>query len=355
VSGVVARIRRRLGEIRPVPARAPINRRAVYGSGLLGVAGLIGLAWVNNAGALAVAALVALIIGLLWVAFMAHRAVVTTALAIAWWITAAPAIGVIASLSVAPADIDSAVPQATTTNVSLGVVVWLAAVLTRAPRPATTIMACWAMNLATVLLAGFVVPAQAWLVGYLVTALALAYRNGLLARLGMRRDRRGAADPDDPTQSAVRAAMDALPPGYAIRYAAPERDGDAAFIVVAGPTGTFAVVSVTAVDQVAAVSNGTRLAAGPRRLDRDIRAAAQAAVRAGALLRTPVQPVLLVTGAPFPDGLARMAVRPTARAEPIEVIVVRDDLAAGRLSYGCPVLTAGQIARLDRRTCAWGR
>jgi hypothetical protein len=346
---VWARIRGRVGEIRPAAAAAPVRRRSVYAWGLGGVAILIALAWVNNARQVAVASLVALVLGVIFVTFMAHRSVVTTTIAIVWWIGTAPAVGVFSTAGLPESDVYFVMSQATTTNVGLGVVVWLAAGLARAPRPATTIVACWLLNFVVVVAASFITPAHAWLVGYAVTVLALAQRTGLLARLRAGRTRRGAAGPDDPAQAAARQALNELPSSHAIRCTAADGEAEPGLTMVVGPTGTFAVVGLLTDDPVRAVSGGSRLSAGTRRLDRDIRAAARAAVRVAASLRTPVSPVLVVAGGEFPDGLARMAVRPVSRAEPVEVLVLRADLAAGRLGHGSTVLTAGQVSRILRR------
>lgn len=347
--GLVGRVRRRFAEIRPAPTRATVDRRRVYGYGLIVVASLTALAWFNNSGGVAAAFLVALVLGMLWVAYAAHRAVVTTALAILWWIGTAPALGVISSAGRPIADLYFAVPQATATNVGLGVVVWLTAVLIRAPRPATTVMACWVLNLLVVLAASFVVPEQAWLAGYAVTLCVLAQRSGVLTRLRPGRVRRGEADPDDPGQVAVAEALRPLAASYGVRYGLPLGEDDHAGAVVVGPTGTYAVHGLVASGVVRTISGGTRIADGGRRLDVDVRAVAVMAGRAGSELGTPVNPVLVVAGGDFPDGLVRVAIKPAAGEQPVEVLVVRADLAAGRLAVGQAVLTTGQVGRILRR------
>lgn len=291
----------------------------------------------------------ALVLGLLWVAYAAHRAVVTTALAILWWIGTAPALGVMATAGIPVTDLYFAVSQAIATNVGLGVVVWLTALLIRAPRPAVTVMACWLLNFLVVLAASLVAPNEAWLAGYVITLCVLAQRSGLLVRLRSGRIRRGRPDPDDPGQSAVAEALVALAPGYAVRYGLPLGEDDRGVAVVVGATGTYAVHGLVTEGIVRTMSGGTRVAAGGRRLDVDVRAAAVAAVRATEELRTPVHAVLLAAGGDFAEGLVRVVIKPGAGQEPVEVLVVRADLAAGRLAVGHPVLTTGQVSRMVRR------
>ncbi len=346
VPSLLHRIRTRFGEIRPARAPAPINRRRVYAYALIGVAFLIGLAWLNNRSGVAAACLVALVIGLLFVAAQTHRALLTTALAILWWISTAPAVGLLSTAGLPASDLRQAVSQAAVTNVGLGVVVWLSAVLIRSPHPAATVMACWLLNLIVVMAASVVLPGEAWVAGYVVTVGVLAHRSGLLARPRSRRGG-GAPDPDDETQAAVFEAVDRMPPAFAVKYGLPVGDGDRDTTVVTGPTGTFALTGLIAEDAVRGVSRGTRLASGGRRLDADINAAAYAAIHLKELARTPVLPVLVVTGE-FPDGLLRLVTEPR-RGQSVEVLVIRADLVAGRLAYGSRILTTGQVSRIMRR------
>jgi hypothetical protein len=340
------RLRTRLGEIRPARPPASLNRRVVYSTVLVAMAVLIGIAWLNNSDRVAVATLLALILGVLALVAATRRTLLTMAVAILWWCGTAPAVALISAAGLPTSQLELVMSSATTTNIGLGVVVWLAAVLMRAPRPAFTVMACWVLNLLVVIIFSLLLPAQAWLAGFVVTVAVLVQRSGALARL--RSVRRGVPVSGDAPQAGVTAATERLPRGFAVQYGLTLPDVDGEITVVIGPTGTYALSGLAAGRPVRTVSDHTRLAMGSRRLDARVNAAAAAALEVQELIRTPVRPALVVVGDEFEEGLVRLTARPRPGTS-METIVVRDDLAAGRLAYGPAILTTGQVSRIGRR------
>lgn len=331
----------RFGEIRPARPPAPVNRARIYRLGLIGVATLTGFAWINNRAGVATAFLVALVLGLLFVAAQAHRALLTTTVAIVWWIATAPVVGIVSAAGVRTDNLYPLISQATATNIGLGIVVWLTAVLTRAPRPASTVLACWFLNVVVVTAASLVFPDLAWAIGYVVTGSVLIGRSGLLTRRRRRVSGHTSGD------AVVHHALDHIAPSFAIHYGLRLDGDDRQSTVVAGPTGTFVLTALVTDDTVRPVSLGTRLAVGRRRLDSNINGAALTAIDLEDRIRTPVLAVLVVDG-PFPDGQVRVVAEPR-RGRNVEVLVVRVELVADRLAYGPSILTSGQVSRIMRR------
>ncbi|WP_203905305.1 hypothetical protein [Virgisporangium aliadipatigenens] len=338
----MTRARRRLDEIRPARPRKTADRRRTYTIALFAVALLTAMAWLNDHSRFAVGFLVALILGLLWVAWEVHRALLTSALAILWWVSTTPAVGVLSTMRLPALASIAFVPSATTATVALGAVVWLCAMVSRAPRPAATIMLAWAVNFAVLLTASLVAPRHGWLVGYVVTIAVLVWR----LSPPMRSRRIPAPPEDDPDAEALHGALRNLGPGHSVGWRVPTAKGRSV-TVVTGSTGTFAVHLCEPDGEVGTTGRGTRLVAGGTRLDRPVRHAASAARRVARTLRTPVQPVLVVSGAEFPTGIMRTT--DGTAEERSEVLVIRADLLAGRLGHGPAVLTGLQVRRLARR------
>jgi hypothetical protein len=299
---------------------------------VIGVAMLSVLAWWTDRSRLALGFAVALVLGVLWVAWTAHRAVVTTALALGWWFLTAPTVGLIA------AGTDSvhallAMSPATATVGLLGLVAGLVAVLGRAPRPAMTVLMAWFTNTGAVFAISFVLPTSTGMVGYVATLVVLVWRTGF--RLpGRDRGRPRGVPPE------IHQLLVAVPGGHVGTLVGPAATP---MTVLVAPSGTYSVTGLSVPGAVRPTARGTRLLLDGHALPK-VDVAIQAARLAEKRLRTPVQPVLAVLTAEFADGLARVTTDGR-----IDVLVIRGDLLAGRLSYGSPVLSGSQIRRLVRR------
>ncbi|GAA0910112.1 hypothetical protein [Virgisporangium aurantiacum] len=329
----VRRVRRRVDEIRPARARPPVDRHRTYGYAVVGVAMLSALAWCTDQSRLALGFVVAAALGVLWVAWTAHRAFMTTALVLGWWFLTAPAVALISATGIDGARALLTVSPATTTVGVLGAVAGLLAVLSREPRPALTVGIAWATNTCTVVAASYVVPTAGWMVGYVATIAVLVRRTGFRAR-----GRRRGCPPGVPPE--LYDLLTAVPGGYVGAIAGrPDRP----VCVLTAPSGTYSITALVGRGTVAVTPRGTRLLIDGRRLPK-VRVAIHAARLAQKRLRTPVQPVLAVLNAGFTNGLTRV----TTDGE-TDVLVIRGDLLAARLSYGSPVLAGGQLRRLARR------
>jgi len=333
VRRLAERGRRRLDEVRPAPPRPTVDRRSTYGYAVIGVAVLTMLAWCTDQSRLALGFAVAAVLGVLWVAWTAHQALVTTALALVWWFVTAPTVGVIAATGIQGVEALAAVSPATATIGLLGVVVGLVAVLSRAPRPAMTVMVAWVTNTVAVVAASYVLPTVAWTIGYLVTLAVLMWRTGF--RLRGRNRARPAGVPAE-----IYESLAAVPGGF---VGALEDPANGPVTVLVAPSGTYSVTVLAVPGTVRATQRGTRLLLDGRTLPK-VGLAVRSARSAAKRLRTQVHPVLVVLSAEFEAGLARL----TADDE-TDVLVIRGDLVTGRLSYGSAVLSGGQINRLIRR------
>ncbi|GIJ61301.1 hypothetical protein Vau01_088170 [Virgisporangium aurantiacum] len=331
--GLSNRIVRRLREIRPARPRPPVNRRRVYGFAVVGVATLSLLALCADRSRLALGFAVAVVLAVLWVAWTAHRALVTTGLALVWWFITAPHVGLLAAGGNGPAQVSFAMSPAIATVGALGAVAGLVAVLSRTPRPALTVMLAWATNALVVWAASYLLPTNAWAVGYVVTIAVLAWRAGFRWR-GRNRGCPPGVNPE------LHALLAAVPGGHVGAVAG---RANRTVTVLAAPSGVYSVTPLLRPGTVATTPRGSRLLIDGRPLPK-----VSTAVRASRLtrnrLRTPVQPVLAVLTAGFADGLARATTDGAT-----DVLVIRGDLLAGRLAHGPPVLTGNQLRRLARR------
>ncbi|MGH3545256.1 MAG: hypothetical protein ACRDPW_04965, partial [Mycobacteriales bacterium] len=167
--------------IRPEPiGPRKRNLRRLYSIALVGVAVLTVLARLNNAQGFATAFFIALLLGLLFIAWTGYRSALATAAAIGWWLITTPLVSLAAAAGLPSQE---ALLRAATSNeaiIGTGIAVWVSAVLLRSRRTWLTIMVCWAINIVAVLGAAFVAPRFGLAGGWLAITLFLTWRAGWL-------------------------------------------------------------------------------------------------------------------------------------------------------------------------------
>jgi hypothetical protein len=260
---LTGRVVRRLGEIRPARARPPASLRRTYGLAVVGVAMLSLLALCTDRSRLALGFAVAVVLAVLWVAWTAHRALVTTGLALVWWFITAPHVGLLAAGGNGPAHVSFAMSPAIATVGALGVVSGLVAVLSRAPRPALTVLLAWATNVTAGWAASYLLPNYAWAVGYVLTIAVLAWRAGF----PLRHRNRGCPPGVIPELYKLLAAV---PGGYVGAVAG---KANRAVTVLVAPSGVYSVTPLLRSGTVATTPRSARLLIDGRPLPKVLTAA----------------------------------------------------------------------------------
>ncbi len=379
--------------IRPEPiGPRKRNLRRIYSIALIGVAILIVLARINNAEGFTTAFFVALLLGLIFIAWTGYRSALATAAAIGWWLATTPLVSLAAAAGLPSQE---ALLRAATSNeavIGTGIAVWVCAVLMRSRRTWLTIMVCWAINVIAILATAFVAPRFALAGGWVAIALYLAWRAGWLLAAYDRltgRSRMGRifeiateeqyevyGQLTELGSSFVRLYQLATPPEFK-----PATTLDA---VVVGPTGLFHVTAVDGLGRIAVnTSERRRVTVEGASIDpelADIARTAQALARA---LRVEVVPLVAMCGSTFPEGthgLISIAVTLPRRSatgsqntvphqnsesgqnpeagqntDVVPLTLIDAELLARRISFGSPVYTTGQVQRIIHRanTTLW--
>ncbi|MGH3428735.1 MAG: hypothetical protein ACRDQZ_14400, partial [Mycobacteriales bacterium] len=352
------------------------NLRRIYSIALVGVAGLTVIARVNNAKGFTTAFFIALLLGLIFIAWTGYRSAVATAAAIGWWLVTTPLISLLAAAGLPTQE---ALLRAATSReaiIGTGIAVWVCAVLMRARRSWVTITVCWILNVAAIGGTAYLAPRYTLVAGWIAIALYLTWRAGWLLALydrGTGRARMGRAFEmateeqyevyghlADLSSSFVRLYQLAVPDEYK-----PATTLDA---IVVGPTGLFHVTAVDGLGRIAVnTSERRRVTVEGAAIDgelTDIARTAQALARA---LRVEVVPLVAMCGSTFPEGshgLISIAVtlpgRPVgddgpSRTDTVPLTLIDAELLARRISFGSPVYTAGQVHRIIHRanTVLW--
>jgi len=362
--------------IRPEPiGPRQRNLRRIYSIALIGVAILIVLARLNNAEGFSTAFFIALLLGLIFVAWTGYRSALATAAAIGWWLITTPLVSLAAAAGLPPQE---ALLRAATSNeaiIGTGIAVWVSAVLMRSRRTWLTIMVCWVLNVTAVLGTAFVAPRFALVGGWVAIALYLAWRSGwLLAaydRLTGRARMGRIFEVATEEQYEVYGQLTELPNSFVRLYqlAIPPEFTPATTLdaVVAGPTGLFHITAVDGLGRIAVnTSERRRVTVEGAAIDAELSDIARTAQALARALRVEVVPLVAMCGSTFPDGthglisiavtLPRRTVSESGRnTDVVPLTLIDAQLLARRIGFGPPVYTAGQVQRIIHRanTVLW--
>ncbi len=363
--------------IRPEPiGPRKRNLRRIYSIALLGVAALIVVARINNAQGFSTAFFIALLLGLIFIAWTGYRSALATAAAIGWWLITTPLIS-LAAASGLPAQ--EVLVRAATSNeaiIGTGIAVWVCAVLMRARRSWITILGCWFLNVAAILATGALAPRLALAGGWLAIALYLAWRAGwLLAaydRLNGRARMGRVFQVATEEQYEVYGHLAELGNGFVRRYqlAVPDEYNPATTLdaLVVGPTGLFQITAVDGLGRIVVnTSERRRVTVEGASIDAELTDIARTAQALARALRVEVVPLVAMCGSTFPEGnhgLISIAITLPPRqatesretkADLIPLTLIDAELLARRIAFGSAVYTTGQVQRIIHRmsTVLW--